>query len=68
MVCFGNILLALLVQPLSECLRNSILYPADAYTGRDLSLFATINKQELLLLIRSFNKCTQNSSRQYRYI
>ena len=28
------------------------LYPADAYTGRDLSLFATINKQELLLLIK----------------
>ena len=28
------------------------LYPADAYTGRELSLFATINKQELLLLIK----------------
>ena len=32
--------------------KNISLYPADAYTGRDLSLFATINKQELLLLIK----------------
>ena len=33
-------------------LLNVPLYRADAYTGRDLSLFATINKQELLLLIK----------------
>ena len=32
--------------------KNIHLYPADAYTGRDLSLFATINKKKLLLLIK----------------
>ena len=30
--------------------KNIHLYPADAYTGRDLSLFATINKQRVIVV------------------
>ena len=36
-----------IVYELHITVHNNYLYPADAYTGRDLSLFATINKQEL---------------------
>ena len=31
--------------------KNIHLYPADAYTGRDLSLFATINKKTRVIVV-----------------